>query len=199
MIDLNRFPHYTIAGFLDAKRDRRDAWKAVGGITLAFFLAFTPILVSIAWNAYHHPKPSLVEPTIVHLPNGNTFFISGSGEAYGEDHVTEEDSPVVVKALNEAVAVWRKALPGKNVAMPRLLKADHCSSSSAVACADMKNYTIRIVRINQMWDLQTIMLHEMGHLLGVPHIEGDALMDAMFSGKVDAPTPAAIALAKLQP
>jgi len=41
------------------------------------------------------------------------------------------------------------------------------------------------------------MLHEIGHLLGVPHIAGDPLMEPEFGHTVDVPTPAAVALAKL--
>jgi hypothetical protein len=41
-------------------------------------------------------------------------------------------------------------------------------------------------------------MHEIGHLLGVPHIEGDALMNPSYAGKVGAPTPDAVALAKLR-
>jgi len=52
----------------------------------------------------------------------------------------------------------------------------------------------------RLWgaDPETLMLHEIGHLLGVPHIQDDDLMDAIQHGaKRRAPTPAAIALAKL--
>jgi hypothetical protein len=46
---------------------------------------------------------------------------------------------------------------------------------------------------------KTILMHEIGHLIGVPHIEGDKLMNSKYLGKVDKLTPFAIALARAVP
>jgi hypothetical protein len=68
--------------------------------------------------------------------------------------------------------------------------------AEASACAFPESNRIVIVDLSQ-GRASTVMMHEMGHLLGVPHIFGDSLMDPMYHGPVDKPSPAAVALAKL--
>lgn len=82
--------------------------------------------------------------------------------------------------------------PFKLVARP-----GYCGPSISIACADMTTQTIFISNDNEPVDRTTIMMHEIGHLLGVPHIEGDALMDAKYQYKaLDGPTDKAVAIAK---
>lgn len=121
-----------------------------------------------------------------------------------------QDSPPVVlkdpkftKALDYAVTSWRDAMPSVEIKLPGLYQgtSNNCwegSNARTIACADETNYRI-IVQDNQMdsetIDWPSIMMHEVGHLLGVPHIQGDALMNSGYTRKVKSPTAFSVALA----
>ena len=108
-------------------------------------------------------------------------------------------------ALMRAIMAWRQS--GLRVTMPDLVEGNssNCEDDrGTIACADMKKN--RIILVSQTAyhdmhlkadDLKTIMMHEVGHLLGVPHIEGDPLMEQAYNGKpLSKPTPFAVAIAR---
>lgn len=102
-----------------------------------------------------------------------------------------------VDALNVAVKAWR--LAGLHFKTPELIEGNNCEDdgSQTIACADLINNRITVVVANaKSVNLPTVMMHEVGHLLGVPHIQGDPLMDPVYNVILDKPTPFAIAIAK---
>jgi hypothetical protein len=106
-----------------------------------------------------------------------------------------------LEAFGLAVKAWTAEMGGKlPIRYPRLVQSDDlaaCRIYSVLAYADSDMNRVVMCRLFDE-DPETIFLHEIGHLLGVPHVQGDALMDGATNGKIlRAPTPAAIALAKL--
>lgn len=109
-----------------------------------------------------------------------------------------------VEALDSAVRAWHSAL-GREIRKPKLLRyssidpAETCNSGDAIACVNVaKNFIFVTSTLeDEAIDPRTVMMHEIGHLLGVPHIDGDQLMNRAYLGMVPWPTDAAIALANL--
>jgi hypothetical protein len=100
-------------------------------------------------------------------------------------------------AMMAAKTKWEAALH-RAIKTPRLEIGDCNNSRDALACAVKETWTIEVARTGKGLDEQLIMLHEIGHLLGVPHIEDDPLMG--FSYREGVPieiSPAALALARL--
>jgi hypothetical protein len=98
-------------------------------------------------------------------------------------------------AAHSALSKWTAT--GVTVPEFRLVAADGGCTPKAIACADESTKTIFVMEDGDHVDRTTIMMHEIGHLLGVPHIDGDLLMDKAYSGKaLSAPTEFAIALAR---
>jgi hypothetical protein len=95
-----------------------------------------------------------------------------------------------------AVTKWEAAL-GHPIKPPLLIRGDCGEQEIAIACAEKSKWRIQIQRVSTMWNTEAVMIHEVGHLLGVPHIAGDVLMDPVYQGDTDAPSAAAVALAKL--
>lgn len=107
-------------------------------------------------------------------------------------------------SLDRALAAWRGALPASFiVSKPGLYRGSnyYCDSDRiTLACADLKDYQIVIsgsANVLADYDMDTILMHEIAHLLGVPHIEADALMNESYMQKLTAPSDQAVTLALL--
>lgn len=100
--------------------------------------------------------------------------------------------------LDFAIQAWRRALGVSHLGITRphiLIAGKGGCSEYAIACTIRGD--IALDHADTPVDYPTIFMHEVGHLLGVPHIEGDALMDSAYQGKaLTAPTPDSILLAK---
>lgn len=106
-----------------------------------------------------------------------------------------------VEAFYAAVKAWKEALGGTlPISYPRLVQSDtagFCAFQQAIAYAESSPQN-RIV-VCRFWnhDPETVFLHEVGHLLGVPHIEGDQLMNSAASDFVlRQPSRHAVAIAR---
>lgn len=99
-------------------------------------------------------------------------------------------------ALTAALAAWKRELGSMPIARPTLfLGRGMCQGD--LACASRLTNQIFIVGESiATVDETSVLMHEIGHLLGVPHIEGDDLMAPMYHAKVTKPTRFAVALAK---
>lgn len=93
-------------------------------------------------------------------------------------------NPSLTMAGLDAISAWSAALQTP-IDSPRIQVGD-CPATEdrdfvAVACVaddDSINVSPRILHPGMIHvDLRTILLHEVGHVLGVPHIPGDALME----------------------
>lgn len=135
--------------------------------------------------------------------NGTIRFVS-SGVTYSQlDEQPTKYQPVpdgdALVAFHAAVKSWTEALGGElPIKYPRLVQGDNYGSCNgiAIAWAQMELNRVVLCRLYDN-DPKTIFLHEVGHLLGVPHIQGDKLMDATTHGEVlKNPTPFAVAVAK---
>jgi len=115
------------------------------------------------------------------------------------DSVSPDNNPAHRRALNSALLAWRSILGPLGIS-PKLMEGGVGScdlDGNGMACVVSGNGNIFIDHIDTDVDLRSVMMHEVGHLLGVPHIEGDALMNKSYLGKVETPTPASVALARL--
>ena len=129
--------------------------------------------------------------------------VAAYGHKFSVTRLAEEDRNVShIQAAVYAKVQWEKAL-GHQIPMPYLEDGGEgsCSESvSAVACID---HFGRIIFDHadtplSVDGLRAVYMHEIGHLLGVHHIDGDVLMGASLAMRPPkAPTPAAVALAKL--
>lgn len=160
------------------------------------------IIASFGGGLLMHYKAQPKEQATFTIPTTTTWFPEG-GMRY-----SEIAKPVPItdlgmrQALFEAVKEWRGAL-GRRVKEPALLLDSPAGANcmgdfggGIIACADVDKYTI-FVRSIYYADAKTIMLHELGHLLGVPHIQGDPLMDSVYQGKRDGgPSLDAVAIAE---
>jgi matrixin len=98
--------------------------------------------------------------------------------------------------LNAAASEWSRIL-GRPVKVPSLVRGN-CGGIFgvfAVACVSPEHYSVTLQDAH-FDDLYTVYLHEIGHLLGVEHIPGDALMDSEYSVHLKSPTKASIDAAR---
>jgi len=101
-------------------------------------------------------------------------------------------------ALTSAILAWRQALGvfALGIRRPKLLIAgDGGCTENGIACVAGGDIAIDARHLSGV-DLRTILMHEIGHLLGVPHIEGDALMNPSYQRETKAPSAFAVAIAK---
>lgn len=146
------------------------------------------------------------KPSEITLTGGGVTFspvgtISIDTEATGFSQEFDVDDPVIEAVFDESLRAWSRAL-GRTIERPRLLRGypGIICGPIAFACASRWTNTIRLVNIPEHVHLRNILMHEIGHVLGVPHIEGDALMNAEYKddGKLlSKPTASAVALARL--
>jgi hypothetical protein len=199
MLNLKRFPYYSIDQFLAAKKRRRDSWRLAG--FLALQVAFAIGFPAVHWFLHHdfHRATKVSDgPFIVPgFSSGARRFILAPDQ-YGKDVTRAGTLDAWRSSLLEATKLWERAL-GHPIRPATLVTNGDCSAdTAAIACADRINWTINIIGRGSEYDRTSVMMHEIAHLLGVPHIEGDPLMESSYQQKVDEPTPAAIALAKLR-
>lgn len=138
----------------------------------------------------HAQSPSVISES--------QMVVSFGAHGYYADTPLKDAGPQNQRSLDRALMAWRGELP-KSVKLtrPRLLEGTPvtCESHDAIACADLRNYQIVIAARKCDCDMDTILMHEVGHLLGVPHIEADPLMNPSYSGKLERPSEQAVALA----
>lgn len=179
MTNLKRFSYYTIQEFCYWEKVRRENRRAT--VHVSVLCAFLLIIFLSPW-IYDLLK---VHPV--------------AAFKYGPDHVYPVTLDKWDAALDEAVVAWGKALPEWNIHKPGITidRTARCNEERVIACVDIPTNTILVSRDEDLWSRKTIMLHEVGHLLGVPHITHDNLMDPSYQGKVDMPTEEAAALARI--
>ncbi len=129
-------------------------------------------------------------------PSKPTILIEGSRSAIPE---ARGDDKLWIKWMDAASLAsdkWKHELPiCANFPISLIADPGGCGPA-AIACADNTKKIIYVSTDGTDVDRTTIMMHEIGHLLEVPHIQGDELMDAEYQGHpLDVPSKAAIAVA----
>lgn len=157
------------------------------------------------WVAPLPPKPFLFFPWLVLMLIGMSvpIWLMRDNAAIRTDYVyitrTRVTDADMVHALALAQVAWEDAL-GHPIHIPDLVTSSVpvCPGSADViiACADQSAYQIVLVDLRGK-NAKTVFMHEIGHLLGASHIEGDPLMKAANDGEVlERPTPWAVAMVK---
>ncbi len=124
------------------------------------------------------------------------LVVTRAAISYGDKPKTRVLSGPEHIALVQAYQAWHRKLGTMPIPIPKLYDgtALHCGFS-AIACTDPSRGEITIANKAES-DLRTVLMHEIGHLLGVPHIEDDSLMNSSYQETVGQPTDFAVALAK---
>jgi hypothetical protein len=150
-------------------------------------------------RAHSDPDPATSSGQITTI-SANGGFVVFNGNQYADVPLRPANQQERA-SLNRAIEAWRAVLPaGFALPSPDLFDGSPqaCESEAAIACANLNSGDITISPLRRgAADLDTVLMHEVGHLLGVPHIEGDPLMNAAYSVKLSRPTRQAIALALL--
>ena len=152
-----------------------------------------------------HPKPKSAEDTGITVtagaePKWAAFPICWSresGKPYGSDAKDIGTMREWREALTYARAEWAAALHSKVPEAGVSPAGPGDCGQSAIACARRLDNMIFVVGAGADTDKRAVMLHEFAHLLGVPHIEDDPLMAPAYKQVALHPTPASVALAKL--
>jgi len=182
-------------------QSERPFWPLGVAAALIFGAAFLPLLLkkqSATGSTFNPDTGPVIFTSGGYSTSGTSSgYFTGSLISAGND--APQDIPITAgpyhRQMLEALEEWRKALPGVKIPTPRLVRGRCPSGGESLACASMGGNTIWVPAHEDT--TKAVFLHEIGHLLGVPHISGDALMDPMYHAEVEKPTPAAIALAKL--
>lgn len=219
MLNLPNHEYGTIAEFQAAKARRKDKLVAAGAIAL-IVVGFALIVGSAAYAKYQRAAASntitvkckseacagettgwryTMWKSSAYQPSSVSVIMPDRTTA-GDHEPTEVPFSVWVRQLAPALIAWETAL-GHDIRRPELLSdGKEACSMTAVACAGRLQYKIHVALSSTQYDIRNVLMHEIGHLLGVPHITGDALMSESRDENekpLVAPTPAAIALAKL--
>lgn len=171
----------------------------------AFFFAAAVCALLLNVANLIHKKPHTQEPKYNPSSSGMLWSSSAAMVCYDPNRPIADQPGTGVSfkeasaALNEATAAWRTAL-GENIQKP-ILSPGYCEDEGAIACATINGneifFNARLrMRDGKRSDLKTVFMHEVGHLLGIHHIESDPLMDASYQGKLDRPSVVAVAVAK---
>lgn len=100
------------------------------------------------------------------------------------------------KALDYAIDAWTQELGYFPIAKPMLMRGECFDLPTVLACS-LRDVNTIIIAKTDGYDEKTIMLHEVGHLLGVPHIIDDPLMDPNYKKEQRGPSKFAVAIAKV--
>ena len=166
--------YWTIQEFVAARHRRVEYTIVLIGWLLA-------VSIPIALHFAPHSTPMLIEGTRV------AADLNDRGDNARWDKW--------YKPAKSAAQKWADA--GLVVPEFRMIAGEGNCGPKAIACCDVGMKTIFLQQDGDGVDRTTIMMHEIGHLLGVPHIEGDPLMDKIYSGKaLSKPTDFAVSIAK---
>lgn len=165
-------------------------------------LAETNSKVETLTNLAHQVK-DLTQQQSTFTMNGGSYVSFPAGELM--DIPLEPATQEQQRELTKALDAWTAALgPQSKITRPRLMQGSpsgSCESGYAIACANTEENEIVLSKPRPCrgtsCDLETVLMHEIGHLLGVPHISGDPLMDGNYQGKLDRPSVQAVALARV--
>lgn len=185
------------------KAKRRDVTLVVRMASCA--VVFFGFIISLSYilSAGHRgpvktAKVQVNDGTIYINAQGQMF--SGAAVEYGDEEKVDITSGAAFDCLTEAIRLWKSS--GVTMERPGLMRGsyDECQDGHAIACADTK---AKIIYISAQWSLigngkmgTTIMMHELGHLLGLPHIMGDPLMDPIAQDSLVAVPALDVAMAK---
>lgn len=180
-------PNY-ISGWKTYRDNRRSdliQFAIWGGLAL-LIVVFVPVSIYIT----EKPTPKKVEAFHVTAPESFHVNYVSQVSVSAVDTVDERFEA----QLPAAVAAWERSL-GVKLRTPKLVTG-YCSVA-AVACAELGQNRITIQDGKRALHPKGILLHEIGHLLGVPHIEGDPLMDPVDHGAmISEPSELAVVIAK---
>ena len=187
----------------------RSTWPSTLQLGLWVGLLFAVSNEAFRWYKSYHPKTEVSAPALggtATFTNGGSFY---SGHPYLSD-VAKAPSKEWEVALKQAFEAWTVALGQMPIQEPELILGTErscISIGSPIACADLKRNAIVIAGIRACaekkvkgsyeCDKTSILMHELGHLLGVPHIEGDALMNSEYTEPVKSPSLFAVAIARV--
>lgn len=143
------------------------------------------------WDYSHRQK---VDPSEVETVR---YFDASS---FSQQPKEIDEDPRDNANLDFAIRAWQKALgiPKLPFQRPVLVK-DNGADWNTAARAYRDRNEIGEAHLSMYTDeaSRSILIHEVGHLLGVPHIADDPLMDPVYKGPLDRPTESAVALAQV--
>lgn len=191
----SRFDRYDIGLAAEQEQMRRKKW------TLAAVILSVPLLACNILYLNRSSAGAKVNPraeTTVVWSEGRVLFASDHATIQTQDALLARTQAELPKAL----AAWEKAL-GHPLPFKRPnLRIGSCSGmpESELGCAELGDPPTVVIDDDgsegRRAKVGGILLHEIGHLLGVPHIQGDRLMDPVYQKDgVEAPTEEAVALA----
>lgn len=183
------------------------AWKKSRRVPWPMRAIFLGAVAATSWQGCLAYQRFSKQPTVVASGSGTilTFTDAVSVATYEIDKQPPKYVVVTggeaLEAMDSALEDWRIALGGKlPIKRPRLVQSPDgpCSNFNLLAFAEPELNRIVFCRGPETGGLHSVMLHEVGHLLGVPHIQDDPLMNSYRAEGhiVDKPTPFAIAIAK---